>query len=176
MEITSVSNISYQPPGSAESLNKIKQSFDKLGSALESGDLSAAQNAMAELQKNAPPQRSDDNNPIKTKMEKLSQALQSGDLTAAKEAYADVQKTMAQRPSAGGHPGGPGGATPKGASQSSGATSSSNETYDKMDLNKDGTVTAMEEILYGIEHPDVTTTSSSTDGNSDSQGSLDVTA
>ena len=173
MEITSVCNLSYQPPGGAESFNKTKQSFDKLGSALESGDLSAAQDAMSELQKNAPPQRSDDNNPIKAKMEKLSQALQSGDLTAAKEDYAEVQKAMAQRPSAGG---GPGGAPPSGTSQSSGADSSSSKTYDKMDLNKDGTVTAMEEILYGIEHPDDTTASSSTDGNSSSQGSLNVTA
>jgi hypothetical protein len=182
MEITSVSSLSYQPARGAESFNTMKQLFDKLGNALESGNLSEAQDAMTELQKNAPPQSGNDNNPMKTKMEKLSQSLESGDLTAAQEAYADVKSTLAQRPPAGGGrpggPGGPGGPPPNGASQSSGASnsSSSSKTYDKKDLNQDGTVTSVEELLYGIEHPDDTTTTSSTAVNSNSQGLLDVTA
>jgi hypothetical protein len=182
MEITSMSSISYQPVRGAESLNTTKQLFDKLGNALESGNLTDAQDAMTELQKYAPPKAGNDNNPMKAKMEELSQSLESGDLAAAQKAYAEVKSAMAQRsPSGGGQPGGPGGPggpPPDGASQSSGAgnSSSSSKTYDKKDLNKDGTVTAVEELLYGIEHPDNTTSASSAADNSNSQGLLDVTA
>lgn len=38
------------------------------------------------------------------------------------------------------------------------STSSTDTTYDKKDANKDGTVTAQEEILYNIKHPAEITT------------------
>ena len=173
MQISSVSNLSYQPAGAHESFGKMKELFNKLGSALESGDLSAAQDAMTELQKNAPSQSGNDNNPIKAKMDKLSQALQSGDITAAQDAYADIKDTLAQGPPSGS---GPAGGPPPGKanqSQSVSSSSSSNTVYEKADLNKDGTVSATEELLYSLEHPDEATTSTS--GNNGSQGLLDVT-
>jgi hypothetical protein len=179
MQITSVSNLSYQPAGGVESFAKMKQLFQNLGSALESGNLSDAKNAMAQLQKNAPAQAGNGNNPISAKIEKLSQALDSGDLKTAQDAYADIKKTMSQRPPAGGgRAGGAGGAPPNGAKQSSGASdsSSSNKVYDKKDLNKDGTVSAEEEILYSIKHPGEATTPSTTAKTDGGQGSLDTIA
>ena len=179
MQITSVSNLSYQPLGGAESFGNMGKLFDKLGSALESGSLSDAKDAMAALQKNAPPKTGNDRNPMDAQMAELSQALESGDLAAAQAAYADIKETMAQRPhSAGGTAGGPGGPPPSGAKQTSDTSGSlsSSKVYDKMDLNQDGTVTAEEELLYGIEHPDQATTSSSTANNQGAQGMLDVTA
>jgi|WetSurMetagenome_2_1015567.scaffolds.fasta_scaffold60023_1 hypothetical protein len=175
MQISSVSNLSYQPAGASESFGKMKELFNKLGSALESGDLSAAQDAMTELQKNAPSQAGNDSNPMKAKMDKLSQALESGDITAAQDAYADIKNTLAQGPPAGG---GPAGGPPPGKtnqSASAGSNSTSNTVYEKADLNKDGTVSATEELLYGLEHPGDATTSSASGNNGSSQGLLDVT-
>ena len=56
----------------------------------------------------------------------------------------------------------PAGGMPAGAqaagSTSQTSTSSTDSTYDKKDANKDGTVTAQEEILYGLKHPAEVTT------------------
>ena len=179
MQISSVSNASYQPAGNAESFNKMKQLFDKLGSAMESGNLSDAKDAMTELQKYAPKGGGDANNPMKAKMDTLSKALESGDLESAQAAYADVQSALAQRPQGRGAPTGrPSGPPPDAQKQSSstGSSSSSNQVYDKMDLNKDGNVSATEEILYKLEHPDESTTSSGSTQTVSGQNSIDVTA
>ncbi len=90
-------------------------------------------------------------------------------MTAAQSAYADVQKTIAQGPGRFGRPpvGGPQGrprtavgpsdnASAAGAkSSASSETSNSSTTYDKKDANKDGTVSALEEISYASAHPTV---------------------
>jgi Ca2+-binding EF-hand superfamily protein len=48
----------------------------------------------------------------------------------------------------------PSGGATGGAQASNGAsTSSSNKTYDKKDANKDGTVSAQEELNYDLKHP-----------------------
>jgi len=179
MQVTSVSALSYQPPGAEASFGKMKKLFDNLGSALESGNLADATDAMAQIQKNAPQQSNSEKDPNSANMEKLSEALQSGDLKAAQDAYADIKQTMSQRPTAGGgRAGGPGGPPPGGAKQSSGAgdSSSSSKVYDKKDLNKDGTVSAEEEILYDMTHPETTTTSSTTTETGSGQALLDTTA
>jgi hypothetical protein len=64
-------------------------------------------------------------------------------------------QALAQKVSGGGKTGGGGGGA--GKTQSSSSSSSSSETsttYDKMDLNKDGTVSASEKALYLMMHPD----------------------
>jgi hypothetical protein len=157
MDISSVTSTSYQSASDSDPMAKMKQLFQNLGSALDSGNLSDAKNALAQIQKSAPANSSDGNNPISAKVEKLSKAIDSGDLKAAQEAYADIKKTMSQGPTnqarAGG-PGGPGGASPGGAKQSSGANgASSKKEYDKKDLNKDGVVSAEEEIVYDLKNP-----------------------
>ena len=106
MEISSVCNMSYQQPTEAKMLNKVKETFDSLENALESGDMSSAKAAMAQLLQNAPAPPNGDNNPMGAKMEALNKALESGDLAAAQSAYADIQTTMSQRPSFG-RPSGP---------------------------------------------------------------------
>lgn len=165
MQISSVSQSSIQPTGGSENANKMRQLFQKLGSALESGNQADAKEALAQIQKNAPPQASQDsNNPMATKMAALSKAVESGDMTAAKTAFADIKEAMSQRPQApaggaraggGGKPSGPppGGGGAKSASGAS-SSSSSNTTYDVKDTNKDGTVSAAEELQYALQHPD----------------------
>ena len=58
------------------------------------------------------------------------------------------------RPKAGGAPpAGGGGAKPAAASSASTSGSSTSKVYDKRDLNKDGTVSYEEQLLYSIQHP-----------------------
>jgi hypothetical protein len=64
-------------------------------------------------------------------------------------------QALSQKVASGGKSGGGGGGA--GKTQSSSSSSSSSETsttYDKMDLNKDGTVSASEKTLYLMQHPD----------------------
>jgi soluble cytochrome b562 len=106
MQINSVANTSYSEVQGNDGFKKIKQSLQSLNSALDSGNLSDAKAALAQLQKNAPAQASSDKNPMAAKMEALSKAVDSGDLNGAREAFTDIKKTMSQRPS---------GTPPKGA-------------------------------------------------------------
>lgn len=173
MNISSVSNSSYQPNVGGDTSSKIKQSFQKLGSALESGNLSDAKDALAQLQKNAPADASK-NNPMSAKMEALNKAVESGDIKSAQNAYADIKKTMSQRPSGGEtHPGGepPSGGKP---SSNSAVSSSSTKIYDKMDANKDTKVSSKEEDDYYLDHPQEKNQDSAT--NQIDQGYFNVTA
>jgi len=142
--------------------SKIKQSFDDLGSALESGNLADAKDALAQLQKNAPKSSGKANDPMGSKLDALSQALKSGDLKAAQQAYSDIKNTMAQNHAArtggaGGPP--PGGAPPTQSTDPASASASSpnsNKVCDKMDANKDGVVSAKEKSDYLLSHPNPT--------------------
>ena len=137
----------------------VKQAFQSLDSALQSGDLNAAKDAYALLQKNAPPSRAGDqsNNPMQQKMDTLGKALESGDLGAARSAYADIKSAMAQRPaSTGGQGGRPaGGPMPGGGGKA--VSGSNSKTYDPKDTNKDGTVSVQEELAYSLSHADTNT-------------------
>jgi soluble cytochrome b562 len=150
--VASGSNI-YQA-GATNPMAQIKKNFDGLGKALQSGNLEDAKKSFAELQKNAPQQGSNSKTPAE--IESLSKALESGDLKTAQEAYAKLKEKMAQGPSGGAKPNG---APPQGAKgggqgkAASSGTSSDNQSYDKMDANKDGTVTALEKLQYFMKHP-----------------------
>jgi len=154
--------------GDTSRFAKIKQSFNDLGSALESGNLSDAKDALAELQKNAPKSSGKANDPMSSKMDALSQALDSGDLKAAQAAYTDIKNTMAQRPAGrmGGAGGPPHGAAPlkdsTATASGSASSSNSNEVHDKMDTNQDGVVSAKEKSDYLLSHSDATTQNSTT--------------
>ncbi len=176
MQISSVSSQSYQPADVSDSFEKAKKALETLGNALDSGSLTDAKQALAQLQKNAPAQAGNSNNPISAKIETLGKALDSGDLSAAKTAYADIQKTLSQRPTGGG--GRPSGPPPSGANSSSNAaaTSSSNKTYDVKDTNKDGKVSYQEEAAYIVTHPDAAKTTSATANIDSDKGKLDITA
>ncbi len=157
---------------------KIKQSFDNLGRALESGNLSDAKKALTELQKNAPKQASNASNPVSQKMEALNKAIDSGDVKAAQDAYAGIKQTMSQRPA--GRPSGPppGGMPPSDGSGKISSTedgSSSNKVYDAKDANKDGKVSAQEEQAYFQKRLESANTSSIAKIDSD-RGLIDALA
>ena len=177
MEISAISSRSYAAIQGNDGFAKAKQSFQNLGKALESGNLSDAKEALAQLQANAPAQAKNDKNPMSAKMEALSKAVESGDLKAAQEAYSDIKKTMSQRPSGGG--GRPaGGAPPSGAGKSSDTseTSDSNKVYDPKDANKDGTVSWKEEQDYNLKHPEQSDRTSTTVKLDSDRGVLDELA
>jgi hypothetical protein len=159
MSISSVSGVNNTSQVTANTrMDQFKQTFDSLGSALKSGDLEAAKKAYTELQKNAPSQKGNSSNPMAADMETLGKALESGDVKAAQDAYSTIQSKMTQ-----GRPAEAQGSKPQnGAKPSGGAsTSSSSKTYDKKDLNEDGTVTALEKLMYEIEHPEAASTKDS---------------
>ena len=130
---------------------KVKQAFQNLGTALDSGNLADAKAAFAQLEQNAPPGGGKAGNPLSEKIEALGKALDSGDLKAAKDALADIKKTISQGPPRGaGRAGGPGGPPPGGWAKSAGgsADTGSTKTYDAKDTNQDGKVSAQEERAY----------------------------
>lgn len=180
MQVSATSNISYQPVGQTGSFNKMKQLFQQLGKALESGDVTAAKEAYAELQKNAPASAANQSNPIADKIEALGKALDSGDVKSAQTAYSEVKQMLSQRPSGGGKAHGAGGPPPGGgsgkAASASNSSSSSSKVYDPKDANKDGTVSWKEEQDYSLKHPEaVANASNSVTIDSDS-GTLDALA
>ncbi|MCE9611648.1 MAG: hypothetical protein K8R23_15730 [Chthoniobacter sp.] len=127
----------------------MKQAFQSLGTALDSGNLSDAKAALAQLEKNAPPGAAKAGNPLSAKIEALSKAIDSGDLKAAKEAFADIKKTIAQGPPKGaGRHGRPSGPPPGGSSDTAGTT----KTYDAKDTDQDGKVSKQEEQAYEAKH------------------------
>jgi hypothetical protein len=185
MEINAASSRSYAAIQGNDGFAKAKQSFKNIGKALESGNLSDAKEALAQLQANAPAQAKNNKNPMSAKMEALNKAVESGDLAAAQGAYADIKKTMAQRPTGGGgRPGGAGGpppgggAPPSGAGKSSGTseTSDSNKVYDPKDTDKDGTVSWKEEQDYALNHPEQSDRTSTTFKLDIDRGVLDALA
>ena len=179
MQIGSVTSGALPAMQGNNQFAKIKESFENLGSALESGNLSDAKTALEDLQKNAPKQSSGASNPMSQKMEALSEAIDSGDLKAAQAAYADIKQAMSQR-HAGGRPSGPppGGAPPSGGAGETSSTensSSSNKVYDKMDANKDGTVSWKEQRDYLQKHPEAANAGSTAKIDSD-RGLIDALA
>ena len=100
-------------------------------------------------------------------IDSLGKALESGDLKAAQEAYAKIQEKLSQGPPAGG----PDGA--KKASASSSGSQSENKVSDKMDINKDGTVSYEEEMAYTLQHPgEVNKTQQDQEGSGSLVGSI----
>lgn len=83
MQVSSSTTQSTQTASSSQ-FQQVRSDFKDLADALKSGNLSAAQSAYADLQKNAPPgAQNDPNNPLA----KVGQALQQGDLSAAQSAF-----------------------------------------------------------------------------------------
>lgn len=98
MQISSVSNNSYDPTQVGASAGNMKKLFQNLGKALNSGNLSDAKAALSQLQQNGPRGASDTSNPMSQQIDALTKAINSGDLKSAQDAYSNIQKTMAQGP------------------------------------------------------------------------------
>lgn len=152
MQIDTANRVAFQPAQGREPFAQMKQSFEQLGSALETGSLSKAKEVLAQLQKNAPASPGNGKNPMRAKMEALSKAVDAGDLKAAQEAYTEIKKSLSQRPPPGGRMGGGAG----GANRVSGASAGSNpnKVYDKKDSDKDGTISWKEKFEYSLKHPE----------------------
>lgn len=184
MQISSLSSAMYQPAGDTESLTKMKQLFQNLGTAVNSGNLTDAKAILDQLQAAAPTQGGTENNPVSASIEALSSAVESGDVKAAQDAYADVKKTMSQRPAAsaqrsGGARGAPAGESASGGAGKSGSasgSSSSSQVYDEKDTNKDGEVSWQEELAYSLKHPAETEEDSGTAKTDSNTGQIDTTA
>jgi outer membrane protein assembly factor BamD (BamD/ComL family) len=101
-EITmSVSGISttnlfnYTSQSSQSQMQQLAQSFQQLGSDLQSGNLSAAQAEFATLQQTgtaSSTSSAQNNNPVAQLFNQLSQDLKSGNLSAAQQEYASIQR------------------------------------------------------------------------------------
>ena len=148
MSISAISAGSTSQMSGSNPMAQMKQNFDDLGSALSSGNIDDAKKAFAKLLKNAP---SGGDGKTPSEIDDLKKALDSGDLKGAQESYSKIQEKMSQGPPAGGQPpSGPPPGEPKDTVELSSKTTSSSDTktYDKMDTNKDGTVTAQERLEY----------------------------
>ena len=178
MHIAPITSRSAPPLPGSDAFGQAKQAFQKLGSALESGNLTDAKAALAQLQKNAPAQTDKNADPLAQKMEALGKAVDSGDLKAAQDAYADVKKTASQAaPGGGGRARGAGGPPPGGPPPSgapAGGTPNSNKVYDKKDTNKDGTVSWQEEQDYYSKHPEESKPISSTTKSESDKKLIDI--
>ena len=88
-------NSSYQTSNTNPYI-QVKQDFQNLGKALQSGNLSDAQQAFATLQQDSATvgqsQGSQNSNSSKQVMQNLGDSLQSGDLSGAQKAFAQLQK------------------------------------------------------------------------------------
>jgi hypothetical protein len=108
MNIGSVS--SFLGAGAATRQNPfktIKQDFQKLQSALKSGDLKGAQEAYAQLKQDLPaskdPSGTATSGQPRTDLDAIGSALQSNDLTGAQKAFATFQQDVKATRGAHGH-------------------------------------------------------------------------
>jgi hypothetical protein len=136
-------------------LQAIANNFNALGAALQSGDLSGAQQAFTSLLQSAPTTAasstasqssassgSSASSSAGADLVSLGQALQSGNLAGAQQAFANLQQAMQAAAPAGGHHHG-GGAGKVGGGTSGGAASGSATTVTSQVTtpNANGTVT-----------------------------------
>jgi len=98
------SNYDYYQQNVQSNFNQLQQDFKDLASALQSGNLAAAQQAFSALQNlqtgsqtQSRQNGTNSNSTLSTDFDALGKALQSGDLTAAQDAFAklkqDIQST-----------------------------------------------------------------------------------
>jgi hypothetical protein len=95
MSVSGVSSSSGVSPTDLQSkFKQVKADFKALSDALNSGDVSSAQSAYAQLQKDLPQkaQSADSSTSGDTPMSALGKALQSGDLAGAQQAFATLQQ------------------------------------------------------------------------------------
>jgi outer membrane protein assembly factor BamD (BamD/ComL family) len=88
---------------------EFQQDFQQLGTDLQAGNLSAAQQGFATLQQVNPQGNANasaqSNNPIAQEFSQLSQALQAGNLSAAQQDYSQIQQGLQSHAAYGHHHG-----------------------------------------------------------------------
>ena len=76
-----------------EKMKQFQTSFENLDNALQSGDLTAAQQAFSTLLQGTPSNNNPQDN-IKSDFDALGKALNSGDMAAAKKAFSKLEQDM----------------------------------------------------------------------------------
>ena len=115
--IGSTSGVNYQSTQTDPTKDQFKQDFQAVQTALQSGDLSAAQDAFSKLQElqkqHAPKNGSGQNssNPMQKDMSALQSALSSGNLQDAQSAFSQLQTDMKAKGAHHGHHHGGGSST-----------------------------------------------------------------
>ena len=93
----------YQPSSAQGNFKQIRQDFKNLATALQSGDLSGAQDAFSALQhalqsvqqnRQSQSQSSSTQDKFSADIAALGKALEAGDLTAAQDAFKQLQQDM----------------------------------------------------------------------------------
>jgi len=113
----------------------VPDDFKAIGTALDSGDLSGAQTAVAKVEQNlasAPPPPPQGSNPLEQDMDQLGSLIQSGDLTGAQTLFQQIlAKLQGQGASSAGATASGSSATSSSSSASAASSSSSEDALTK---------------------------------------------
>ena len=134
MAISSISGLTTSPFQSQTNQTNFRQTFNQLVSALNSGDLSAAQQAFSalnQLQGNGQGPSANSNSPLAKALSQIGQALQNNDVAGAKQALSTLQQAHGHHHGHHGHHGGDAPSTSSqivqgSSSDTNGSSSSSN--------------------------------------------------
>ena len=92
MSVSAISSSSGLAPTAWQSqIGQVQSDFQALGKALQSGNLTVAQQAYATLQQDLPASQSSSSATSSNPLSAVGQALQSGNLTAAQQAFAALK-------------------------------------------------------------------------------------
>jgi hypothetical protein len=140
MTISAISPFSASP---ISSFQTFRQTFGQLASALQSGDLTAAQNAYNTLSTSPIAQG---NEPFAVALQQIGQDLQSGDLADAQKALASLQQQQQAHRGHHHHHGGGGISAPSSTSNTSNTSNSggSSSSDPDGDGNTEGTTTILQ--------------------------------
>ena len=137
MTISAISPFSASPVSNFQSY---RQAFSQLASAIQSGDLSAAQTAFSTL---ASSPFAQGNSPFAQALQQIGQDLQNGDIAGAQKALASLQQQQAHRGHHHHHHGG--GETSATSNTSNTSNSNSSNSSDPNgDGNTDGTTNILQ--------------------------------
>jgi hypothetical protein len=93
MEINAVGGGAYVLGRSESGSARMKQIFEEIGKALDSGNLEAAKAALGKLQNSTPDRTESEGGPMAKRMEELSEAVESGNLEAAQSAFEGIRES-----------------------------------------------------------------------------------
>jgi hypothetical protein len=97
MSISAISGLTTNPVQPSNAQTNFRQTFNQLVSALNSGNLSGAQqafSALGQLQNSGQSPSPSPNSPLANALNQIGQALQNGDITGAQQALASLQQAQ----------------------------------------------------------------------------------
>ncbi len=93
----------YYQTGQTNSYGSVRQSFQQLGTAISSGNLSDAQTALTAILQNLPNGQGNSKNQIGSDLQSLQSAIKSGDVSSTQKAYSTLQNDMQTAKTSRGH-------------------------------------------------------------------------